>query len=122
LTYRLGLATSAMIDGPPSDVPPVDRFQQLSTFCHAWLKFHWSHQDHFQLGAHATVGVSGGLLYKICVAHQSYVLELHRLPCARVRTAYTSPNPIRFSVPYSIKNVIIDPAQNVMINCSVYQR
>ena len=121
LKYRLELVKFGMQDGPISNVAPIDRFRQLSRRVLPGLC--WSHYYHFQASPRATVGVSGGFFYKACKEQpHAYVLELHRLPCARVRTSYPWPNPLKFpGLSYAIKSVTVDAAQNLLVNGAVYQ-
>jgi len=121
LRYRLELVLSGMKNGPPSNDPTSSRLRQLLNYKKALPTLCWTQDENLQIPMPALVGVSGNYLYYAgTIAFQSH-LELYEMPSFRVGRAYHARRRLSYAVPFIIRSITIDPAQDLLVIAEIFQ-
>lgn len=119
LLYRYELALSGMKDGIASSYSPRARLDLLLGYKKGWLTLNWTAQeDKFCIDTPTIVGVSGRFLYYASESSHAgtYQCSLHIYELRSYRTPPLHKlQYCKFNVPFEIRKVAIDAAQNLLV-------
>ncbi|KAJ8586697.1 hypothetical protein M405DRAFT_864367 [Rhizopogon salebrosus TDB-379] len=118
LLYRRELALSGLMDGSSISHLPCARLDPLLRHRSGWLSLNWTSEDKLRIPTPTIVGVSGRFLYHASESSHNglfqwslhiYELRSYRAPPVD-KLRYC-----RFNLPFEIRQVAIDPLQNLLV-------
>ncbi|KAH7926051.1 hypothetical protein BV22DRAFT_390964 [Leucogyrophana mollusca] len=124
LRYRYELALCGMRDGPPSNRSPRVRLEQLLNYKRGWPTLAWSSEDRLRITPPTILGVTGRFLYQASENTLpnglfQWTLQIYEL--RSFRSALADPlRHCRFNIPFDIRQVAIDPSQDLMVLAELY--